>query len=170
MHEVVATGIAKTNAAYLGATRRWAEGAVQCLWVHFLFDREGRLWRFMFFIWAIMLSFLCVLLLWSSGRVRTQELRSSANPGAPGAKLPSGLQSVTLEGAPVECEPRSSGRVRTGSSGRVRTEELRSTATGRVRTESSGRVRTEELRSTATRTSGQEATAVAGLGGAPPAR
>jgi hypothetical protein len=48
VHKVVATGIAKLNAAYLGATQRWAEGAVQLFWIHFFIDRCKKLWGVLF--------------------------------------------------------------------------------------------------------------------------
>merc|ERR1712151_707748 len=50
VHEKVSTGIAKLNADYLGATQRWAEGAVQLFWIHFFIDREKKLIALLVFI------------------------------------------------------------------------------------------------------------------------
>jgi len=53
VHEKVSTGIAKLNSDYLGATQRWAEGAVQLFWIHFFVDRSMKLWLFLTFILAL---------------------------------------------------------------------------------------------------------------------
>jgi hypothetical protein len=50
VHDVCSTGIAKLNAAYLGAVQRWSEGAVQCFYIHLFVDRCKSLWSFLFFL------------------------------------------------------------------------------------------------------------------------
>jgi hypothetical protein len=59
MHKVCATGIAKLNAAYLGATQRWAEGAVQLFWIQWFVDWSPKMWRvlgFVLFLYGITLT------------------------------------------------------------------------------------------------------------------